>query len=79
MEFGHKMFKCSNIYILLSYFEISQVDIIELASSSLPQNIFRENQNIGNLVNAVGEVAASQKLIIFPTIRSYEQLYQRCL
>ena len=31
VKFGHKMFKYD---ILLSYFDISQVDIIELASSS---------------------------------------------
>ena len=44
--------KCSNIDILCSYFEISQVDIIELASHSKQLKFFRENQNIGNLGNA---------------------------
>ena len=53
--------KCSNIFIILSFFEISEVDIYELASLANNKIFFTRTKIKVTLATQVDEVAASQK------------------
>ena len=71
--------KFSNINIIFSFYEISQVDIYELASVANNKIFFTKINISVTLATQVGEVAASQKLLKILTFCNYNQLYQHCL